>query len=83
MAGRKNNFTLLTNTLDELLSSQGERDEAKLAKIKDIPLEKFDNFPDHWEDGGSACRKYQIAWRDYCQHCPIQSFQIVLQKKCS
>ena len=29
MAGRKSDFTLPTNTLDELFSSQEERDEAK------------------------------------------------------
>ena len=47
MAGRKSDFTLPTNTLDELFSSQGERDEAKLSKIRDIPLEEIDDFPDH------------------------------------
>ena len=34
MAGRKSDFTLPTNTLDELFSSQEERDEAKLSKIR-------------------------------------------------
>ena len=47
MAGRKSDFTLPTNTLDELFSSQEERDEAKLSKIRDIPLEEIDDFPDH------------------------------------
>ena len=47
MAGRKSDFTLSTNTLDELFSSQEERDEAKLSKIRDIPLEEIDDFPDH------------------------------------
>ena len=47
MAGRKSDFTLPTNTLDELFSSQAERDEAKLSKIRDIPLEEIDDFPDH------------------------------------
>lgn len=47
MAGRKSDFTLPTNTLDELFSSQEERDEAKLSKIRDIPLDEIDNFPDH------------------------------------
>ena len=47
MAGRKSDFTLPTNTLDELFSSQEERDEAKLSKISDIPLEEIDDFPDH------------------------------------
>lgn len=47
MAGRKSDFTLPTNMLDELFSSQEERDEAKLSKIRDIPLEEIDDFPDH------------------------------------
>lgn len=47
MADRKSDFTLPTNTLDELFSSQEERDEAKLSKIRDIPLEEIDDFPDH------------------------------------
>ncbi len=45
MAGRKSDFTL--PTLDDLFSSQEERDEAKLAKIRDIPLSEIDGFPDH------------------------------------
>ena len=47
MAGRKSGFTLPTNTLDELFSTQEERDDAKLSKIRDIPLELIDDFPDH------------------------------------
>lgn len=47
MAGRKSDFTLPTNTLDDLFSAQEERDDAKLAKIRDIPLTEIDNFPDH------------------------------------
>ena len=47
MAGRKSDFTLPTNTLDELFSTQEERDDAKLGKIRDIPLELIDDFPDH------------------------------------
>lgn len=45
MAGRKSDFAL--PTLDELFSSQEERDEQKLAKIRDIPLELIDPFPEH------------------------------------
>lgn len=45
MAGRKSDFTL--PTLDDLFSSQEEREEQKLAKIRDIPLELIDPFPDH------------------------------------
>ena len=47
MAGRKSGFVLPTKSLDELFSTQAERDEAKLAKIVDIPLEFIDGFPDH------------------------------------
>ena len=45
MAGRKSDFTLLT--LDDLFSTQELRDDAKLSKIRDIPLELIDDFPDH------------------------------------
>ena len=45
MAGRKSDFTL--PTLDDLFSTQEERDDAKLAKIRDIPLTEIDDFPDH------------------------------------
>ena len=45
MAGRKSDFTL--PTLDELFSTQELRDDAKLSKIRDIPLELIDDFPDH------------------------------------
>ncbi|WP_418527490.1 ParB/RepB/Spo0J family partition protein [Longicatena caecimuris] len=45
MAGRKSDFTL--PTLDDLFSTQEMRDDAKLAKIRDIPLEPIDDFPDH------------------------------------
>ena len=47
MAGRKSDFSLPTNTLDDLFSTQEERDDAKLSKIRDIPLELIDDFPDH------------------------------------
>ena len=45
MAGRKSDFTL--PTLDDLFSTQEFRDDAKLSKIRDIPLELIDDFPDH------------------------------------
>ena len=45
MAGRKSDFTL--PTLEDLFSTQEMRDDAKLAKIRDIPLELIDDFPDH------------------------------------
>ena len=45
MAGSKSDFTL--PTLDDLFSTQELRDDAKLSKIRDIPLELIDDFPDH------------------------------------
>ncbi len=45
MAGRKSDFTL--PTLDDLFSTQELRDDARLSKIRDIPLELIDDFPDH------------------------------------
>lgn len=47
MAGRKSDFVLPTKCLDNLFSTQKERDEAKLQKIRDIPLTEIDGFPDH------------------------------------
>ena len=47
MAGRKSDFVLSTKSLDDLFSTQEERDEAKLQKIRDIPLTEIDDFPDH------------------------------------
>lgn len=47
MAGRKSDFVLPTKYLDNLFSTQKERDEAKLQKIRDIPLTEIDGFPDH------------------------------------
>ena len=45
MAGRKSDFTL--TKLDDLFSTQEQRDEEKLSKIRDIPLAEIDDFPDH------------------------------------
>ena len=45
MAGRKSDFVL--PTLDDLFSTQEMRDEQKLARIRDIPIELIDSFPDH------------------------------------
>ena len=45
MAGRKSDFTL--TKLDDLFTTQAQRDEEHLSKIRDIPLELIDDFPDH------------------------------------
>lgn len=45
MAGRKSDFTL--TKIDDLFTTQAQRDEEQLSKIRDIPLELIDDFPDH------------------------------------
>ena len=45
MANRKSDFTL--PSFDDLFSTEAEREEAKLARIRDIPIELIDDFPDH------------------------------------
>ena len=42
---RETAFTL--TKLDDLFSTQEQRDEEKLSKIRDIPLTEIDDFPDH------------------------------------
>ena len=45
MAGKKSDFTL--TKLDDLFTTQAQREEEKLSKIRDIPLGLIDDFPDH------------------------------------
>ena len=45
MANIKSDFTL--PTFDDILSTQEQRDDAKLSKIRDIPISEIDDFPDH------------------------------------
>lgn len=45
MARRKSDFTL--TKLDDLFTTQAQRDEEQLSKIRDIPLELIEDFPDH------------------------------------
>lgn len=47
MTKRKLDFILPTNSLDELFSSQEERDDAKLERVKDIPLYELHPFQNH------------------------------------
>ena len=42
-----NSVEMKLPSLDELFSSQEERDDAKLRRIYEIPLEEIDPFPDH------------------------------------
>ena len=44
MAGRKSDFTL--PKFDDIFSTQEMRDDEKLAKIRDIPLELIDDRPE-------------------------------------
>ena len=45
MTARKSDFTL--TSLDDLFSTQEQRDDEKFSKIKDIPISDIDDFPDH------------------------------------
>lgn len=45
MTARKSDFTL--TSLDDLFSTQEQRDDEKLSKIKDIPISDIDDFPGH------------------------------------
>ncbi len=45
MTSKKSDFSL--PTFDDLFSTQQERDDAKLDKIRDIPLSEIDDFPNH------------------------------------
>lgn len=47
MTKRKSDFTLPMNSLDVLFSSQEERDDAKLERVKEIPLAELHPFKDH------------------------------------
>ena len=47
MTKRKSDFTLPTTMLDDLFSSQEERDDAKLERVKEIPLCELHPFKDH------------------------------------
>ena len=44
---KKKNREIELPSLDELFSTQEERDDAKLRRIEEIPLDKIDPFPDH------------------------------------
>lgn len=47
MTKRKSDFTLPTNSLDDLFSTQAERDDAKLERVKEIPLAELHPFKEH------------------------------------
>ncbi len=45
--GKKTNLEFGLGTLDDLFSTEEERQEAKLKKIEEVPLELIDPFPKH------------------------------------
>lgn len=47
MAARKRENAFDLTKLDEYFTTQEQRDDAKLKKINEIPLEEIDEFPDH------------------------------------
>ena len=47
MAARKRENAFDLPKLDEYFTTQEQRDDAKLKKIHEIPLEEIDEFPDH------------------------------------
>ena len=47
MTTRKSDFTLPTHSLDDLFSTQAERDDAKLEWIQNIPLAELHPFKNH------------------------------------
>ena len=47
MAARKRETAFDLPTIDEYFTTQEQRDDAKLKKINEIPLEEIDEFPDH------------------------------------
>lgn len=47
MAARKRENSFDLPKLDEYFTTQEQRDDAKLKKINEIPLEEIDEFPDH------------------------------------
>ncbi len=47
MANRKSDFTLSTHSLEDLFSTQAERDDAKLERIQNISLAELHPFKNH------------------------------------
>lgn len=45
MTKRKSDFTF--TSLDDLFKTQEIRDDEKLSRIRDIPLNEIDDFPEH------------------------------------
>ena len=56
MAGRKSDFTL--TRLDDLFTTQAQREEERLSKIRDIPVELIDDFPDPQRDAQRSQRQW-------------------------
>ena len=78
MADRKSDFAL--PTLDDLFSTQEERDDARLEKIRDIPLDLIDDFPDHpfhvRDDEDMVQLHRSISWYLYSIRSCFNSYSI-------
>lgn len=67
MAERKSDFAL--PTLDDLFSTQQEREDAKLEKIRNIPLDLIDDFPDHPFHVRDDEDMVQLVVWEFCTDC--------------
>lgn len=70
MAGRKSDFTL--TKLDDLFTTQAQREEEKLSKIRDIPVELIDDFPEHpfkVRDDEDMLQLIEADCKKFCQFC--------------
>ena len=47
MSGKKKETMLPISTFDSLFSTQEQRDDEQLVKIREIPISKIDDFPEH------------------------------------
>lgn len=79
MAGRKSDFTL--PTLDDIFSTQEQRDEAKLSKIRDIPISEIDDFPDHpfkVRDDEDMPGVYTVTEQSYDKYEPQETHRVTV-----
>ena len=58
---RRERTELNLPTLDELFTTQEERDDAKLKRIYEIPLDEIDDFPNEYFDECERIYQLQVA----------------------
>ena len=72
--------------LDEYFTTQEERDEAKLKKIYDIPIDEIDNFPDHpfkvldddrMKDTADSIREYGVLVPAIARPRPDGGYELI------